>query len=92
MSSTLEQQSAKRAAGRFDLETVARYRRAVDYLAAAQIYLKANPLLEEPLRTRHTEEIVRAYRRRIREHTVYAVERVDPPEISEWLSQRPSGS
>ena len=24
---------------------VARYRRAVDYLAAAQIYLKANPLL-----------------------------------------------
>lgn len=27
-----------------------RYRRAVNYLAAAQIYLKDNPLLEEPLR------------------------------------------
>jgi phosphoketolase len=30
-----------------------RYRRAVNYLAAAQIYLRANPLLEEPLRPEH---------------------------------------
>ena len=65
MSSTLVQQSAKRAAGGFDLETVARYRR--DSLAAAQIYPKANPLLEKPLRR-------------------------DPPEIPDWLWQRPSSS
>lgn len=32
-----------------ELKAVERYRRAVNYLAAAQIYLKANPLLEEPL-------------------------------------------
>ena len=37
-------------------EAVARYRRAVDYLAAAQIYLKANPLLEEPLAIEHIKE------------------------------------
>ncbi|MEO8347698.1 MAG: hypothetical protein ABI610_02210 [Acidobacteriota bacterium] len=30
-----------------DLGRVERYRRAADHLAAAQIYLKANPLLEE---------------------------------------------
>jgi xylulose-5-phosphate/fructose-6-phosphate phosphoketolase len=35
------------------LEALRRYRRAVDYLAAAQIYLKANPLLEEPLAPEH---------------------------------------
>ncbi|HVT61108.1 MAG TPA: phosphoketolase family protein [Thermoanaerobaculia bacterium] len=29
------------------------YRRAVDFLAAAQIYLQANPLLREPLRPEH---------------------------------------
>jgi len=34
----------------------ARYRRAVDYLAAAQIYLKSNPLLEEPLKPEHIKE------------------------------------
>ncbi len=28
---------------------LARYRRAVDYIAAAQIYLKTNPLLDRPL-------------------------------------------
>ena len=33
-----------------------RYGRAVDYLAAAQIYLKSNPLLEEPLRAEHIKE------------------------------------
>jgi len=39
-----------------DSSAVARYRRAVDYLAAAQIYLKANPLLEEPLHPEHVKE------------------------------------
>lgn len=32
------------------------YLRAVNYLAAAQIYLRANPLLEEPLRPVHIKE------------------------------------
>ena len=32
---------------------VERYRRAANYLAAAQIYLRANPLLEEPLVPEH---------------------------------------
>src|SRR5262249_20020350 len=32
-----------------ELDTILRYRRAVDYLAAAQVYLKSNPLLEQPL-------------------------------------------
>jgi xylulose-5-phosphate/fructose-6-phosphate phosphoketolase len=35
---------------------VARYRRAVDYLAAAQIYLKDNVLLEQPLKSEHVKE------------------------------------
>ena len=39
-----------------DPDAIARYRRAVDYLAAAQIYLQANPLLEEPLRAEHIKE------------------------------------
>ena len=30
-----------------------RYRRCANYLAAAQLYLRANPLLEEPLRPEH---------------------------------------
>jgi len=33
-----------------------RYQRAVNYLAAAQIYLKANPLLREPLRPEHIKD------------------------------------
>ena len=37
-------------------ERLHRYRRAADYIAAAQIYLKANPLLEEPLRPEHIKE------------------------------------
>jgi xylulose-5-phosphate/fructose-6-phosphate phosphoketolase len=32
------------------------YRRAADYLAAAQIYLKSNALLDEPLRPEHIKE------------------------------------
>ena len=38
------------------LRAIERYRRAVNYLAAAQIYLRANPLLEEPLRPEHIKE------------------------------------
>ncbi len=41
---------------RVDLASLARYRRAVDYLAAAQIYLQDNCLLEEPLRPEHVKE------------------------------------
>ncbi len=33
-----------------------RYLRAVNYLAAAQVYLQANPLLEKPLRPEHIRE------------------------------------
>lgn len=33
-----------------------RYFRAVNYLSAAQIYLKANPLMEEPLKLKHIKE------------------------------------
>ena len=51
MSTTVEKKSAAR-----DAESVSRYRRAVDYLAAAQIYLKSNPLLDEPLRPEHVKE------------------------------------
>jgi xylulose-5-phosphate/fructose-6-phosphate phosphoketolase len=43
-------------AGASELDAVARYRRAVDYLAAAQIYLKKNPLLEEPLAPEHIKD------------------------------------
>ena len=39
-----------------ELEAIQRYRRAVNYLAAAQIYLKDNPLLEEPLRPEHIKD------------------------------------
>lgn len=35
---------------------IERYRRAVNYLAAAQIYLRDNPLLEEPLRPEHIKD------------------------------------
>lgn len=36
-----------------EFTAVEQYRRAVNYLAAAQIYLRDNPLLEEPLRPEH---------------------------------------
>lgn len=39
-----------------DASPVERYFRAVNYLAAAQIYLKANPLLEEPLKPEHIKD------------------------------------
>jgi xylulose-5-phosphate/fructose-6-phosphate phosphoketolase len=44
------------AVGDKDLQALRRYRRAVDYLAAAQVYLKDNPLLEEPLRPEHIKD------------------------------------
>ncbi|MBM2805805.1 MAG: xfp, partial [Deltaproteobacteria bacterium] len=37
-------------------KAIERYRRAVNYLTAAQIYLKENPLLDEPLRPEHIKE------------------------------------
>ena len=37
-------------------ESMQRYRRAVNYLAAAQIYLADNPLLREPLHPEHIKE------------------------------------
>ena len=37
-------------------ERFRRYRRAVDYIAAAQIYLQDNPLLREPLRPEHIKD------------------------------------
>ena len=39
-----------------ELAALARYRRATNYLAAAQIYLKSNVLLEEPLRVEHLKD------------------------------------
>jgi len=38
---------------RQETNAVARYRRAVNYLAAGQIYLRANPILEELLKPEH---------------------------------------
>ena len=38
------------------LSALKRYQRAANYLSAAQIYLKANPLLEEPLRAEHIKD------------------------------------
>lgn len=39
-----------------ELVRIARYRRATNFLAAVQIYLKDNCLLEEPLRPEHVKE------------------------------------
>ncbi|MFW6359985.1 MAG: phosphoketolase [Chroococcales cyanobacterium] len=39
-----------------ELEKIAVYRRAVNYLAAAQIYLKENVLLREPLKPDHVKD------------------------------------
>lgn len=38
------------------LSAMLRYHRAANYLSAAQIYLKENPLLEEPLKPEHIKE------------------------------------
>ncbi len=42
--------------GAGELHSIERYRRAVNYLAAAQIYLKDNPLLDKPLRPEHIKD------------------------------------
>ncbi|MFE1745335.1 phosphoketolase [Coleofasciculus sp. H7-2] len=39
-----------------ELEAIARYQRATNYLAAAQIYLKDNVLLREPLKPEHIKD------------------------------------
>lgn len=39
-----------------ELEAIARYRRVTNYLAAAQIYLKDNVLLQEPLQPAHIKD------------------------------------
>ncbi len=39
-----------------ELEAIARYRRVTNYLAAAQIYLKDNALLQEPLKPEHIKD------------------------------------
>ena len=39
-----------------ELEAIARFRRVTNYLAAAQIYLKDNVLLREPLRPEHIKD------------------------------------
>lgn len=55
-------EAAKLKSGRADeLNSISstamdRYRRIVNYLAAAQIYLKDNPLLEEQLRPEHIKD------------------------------------
>ena len=38
-----------------ELESIALYRRAANYLAAAQVYLRDNALLREPLRAEHVK-------------------------------------
>src|SRR6266704_6588406 len=38
------------------LDAIARYRRVTNYLAAAEIYLKENVLLEEPLKPEHIKD------------------------------------
>lgn len=39
-----------------ELEAIARFRRLTNYLAAAQIYLKDNVLLKEPLKSEHIKD------------------------------------
>jgi xylulose-5-phosphate/fructose-6-phosphate phosphoketolase len=39
-----------------ELDAIARYRRVTNYLAAAQIYLKGNALLEQPLKPEHIKD------------------------------------
>ena len=51
-----QQTSSETSLGVGALQAIERYRRAVNYLAAAQMYLKDNPLLEEPLRPEHIKD------------------------------------
>ena len=45
-----------RQAHRAELAAIARYQRVTDYLVAAELYLKDNVLLEEPLRPEHIKD------------------------------------
>src|SRR5512132_2831848 len=54
----------KSAAPTLVQERFLRYRRAVDYLAAAQIYLRDNPLLRESLRPEHIKDRLLGHRAR----------------------------
>jgi xylulose-5-phosphate/fructose-6-phosphate phosphoketolase len=48
--------TAQTSSTQIDTVAIARYRRATNYLAGAQIYLKANFLLEEKLRPEHIKD------------------------------------
>jgi xylulose-5-phosphate/fructose-6-phosphate phosphoketolase len=52
----MNQTTRETSLGVAELQAIERYRRAVNYLAAGQIYLKGNPLLEEPLRPEHIKD------------------------------------
>src|SRR3990172_12210910 len=52
----MDQNDSENKITQSESDAVKRYRRAVNYLAAAQIYLKDNPLLEEPLRPEHIKD------------------------------------
>ncbi len=45
-----------RQAHKEELEAIERYLRVTNYLTAAQIYLKENVLLEEPLKPEHLKD------------------------------------
>ena len=45
-----------RQAHRAELDAIARYQRVTDYLVAAELYLKENVLLEEPLTPEHIKD------------------------------------
>ncbi len=49
-------ETEKKKALKGSIAAAKRYHRLVNYLAAAQIYLKDNPLLEEPLRPEHIKD------------------------------------
>ncbi|HEY6050382.1 MAG TPA: phosphoketolase, partial [Thermoanaerobaculia bacterium] len=72
----------------FDMLVRNRVSRYHVVIQAAQKIAKRRPSVAA-----HGDEIVRLYERKIREHTVYAVENgVDPPEIADWVWQPPSRS
>jgi xylulose-5-phosphate/fructose-6-phosphate phosphoketolase len=52
---TITQPQASRSEAATGLDSLRLYRRAVNYLAAAQVYLRANALLREPLRVDHVK-------------------------------------
>ena len=52
----MDQNDSENKITQSETDAIQRYRRAVNYLAAAQIYLKDNPLLEEPLLPEHIKD------------------------------------